>query len=977
MSVTLLRGDARRLGLADSSVDLIVTSPPYFALRSYTDGGEHYAGQVGSEATPREFVAALVECTREWTRVLKPTGSIWVNLGDKYSGAQAQNIKGKSRAGDSARTWAQTNPRNTGIPNKSLMGLPWRYALACIDELGLILRAEVIWDKPNGLPESVTDRARRSHEQWFHFTIQPRYFAAVDEIREPYAPETAQRYQTGYKQDPSDAVRIDKGYDEPDGGPAGTNPLGKLPGSVWSIASQPLVVPKELGVDHYAAFPMEWPRRLILGWSPSAYCCGCNQPRRPVVTPTGERGREPGGRDRVEKRTYAGLSTAALVVREIIDYACACPDASALTRPAVVLDPFGGTGTTAMVASALGRHGISNDMSADYGRLATWRTTDPKQMARAARPATPRPQTLDASLGKELGSGAMTSTSEDVKQIQDRNAEARGRVINAGLSAADLPDIEDAARIVEAAMMELAKIWREDAAAMTAAKRRGHVAVAKELTQAAGRLAGFAVGLSTRASTWTPLRPGPTPEELDAALVVFDDPDLGRTVDVGVAVLPCEHPAESLSLLKSDGQTLCTACQTVIEPPATGPAPVPPSLFDQMAHLAPQPTGDATMDFLTGATNTYAPNPFTSPQITPTAAAPAIIDNPFTSPAAPGARSGPARNVARLAYPQLPVLAAKLAEDPRTELSHSFVETYERCSLKSMLDRASRHELIGPTRPTWSLIGGIAFHNLIEAVEKVAALDALHRTPLPAGPLLAPSPDVVPIDVVGEWTKALDELVNENAAQRAGTAYGDPATWYAAAGGKEGYDWWRVEGATMVAKYLTFHGRAWRAAHRIGMARTMNGIEPMVELEFKMIVPQTSALGTSQLTTQGRIDAVWLSALGVDAASAAEGRPVVFIDDWKTGSRKPADTFQLGEYAHGLLAVAPELGNAIITGRYWMARRGEYVSATPALEVHTADEIAYRYRQAAMGAQFGIFTPTRTDMCAGCTLVDYCPAITS
>ena len=276
----------------------------YFALRSYTDGGQHYAGQIGSEATPAEFVAALVECTREWMRVLKPTGSLWLNLGDKYAQATERSRNGNNGAlgggiplrGDPSYTGSRDNGR---VRQKSLIGLPWRYALACIDELGLILRAEVIWSKPNGLPESVTDRVRRSHEQWFHFVQQPRYFSAVDEIRETYA----------------DA-----------------RPLGKLPGSVWEVASQPLTVPKELGIDHFAAFPMEWPRRIVLGWSPPA---------------------------------------------------------------SVVLDPFGGTGTTALVASTLGRHGISVDMSADYCRLAQWRTTDPKQIERAARPAKSKPKIVE------------------------------------------------------------------------------------------------------------------------------------------------------------------------------------------------------------------------------------------------------------------------------------------------------------------------------------------------------------------------------------------------------------------------------------------------------------------------------------------------------------------------------------------------------------------------------------------------------
>ena len=85
MSVTILRANALALPLADSSVDLVVTSPPYFGLRSYQDGGKHYEGQIGSEATPAEFIDALIAATREMARVLKPSGSIFVNLGDKMA----------------------------------------------------------------------------------------------------------------------------------------------------------------------------------------------------------------------------------------------------------------------------------------------------------------------------------------------------------------------------------------------------------------------------------------------------------------------------------------------------------------------------------------------------------------------------------------------------------------------------------------------------------------------------------------------------------------------------------------------------------------------------------------------------------------------------------------------------------------------------------------------------------------------------
>lgn len=293
MSVEIIHGDARSLPLADDSVDLIVTSPPYFGLRSYTDGGEHYDGQIGAEATPAAYVDALIECTREWMRVLKPEGSLWVNLGDKYG------------------------------PDKSLLGLPWEYARACRAQLGLILRAEVIWSKPNGLPESVTDRVRRSHEQWFHLVQQPRYFSAVDEIREEHQAPGRSPGRNCFGGRDSNLPRTATGEW------SAVNPLGKIPGSVWEIATQPLKTPTALGVDHHAAFPLEWPRRIIAAWCP------------------------PGG---------------------------------------VVLDPFGGTGTTALCADVSGRYGISVDASADYCRVARWRTADPAERARAMRVAKPEPE---------------------------------------------------------------------------------------------------------------------------------------------------------------------------------------------------------------------------------------------------------------------------------------------------------------------------------------------------------------------------------------------------------------------------------------------------------------------------------------------------------------------------------------------------------------------------------------------------------
>jgi len=449
---TILRANALHIPLADNSVDLVVTSPPYFALRSYRDGDEHYADQIGSEPTPHDFLVALWAATAEMARVIKPSGSIWVNLGDKYAGSGGHNNGGISKP-DKANGTAEHraarrnapdryNQESGGARPKSLMGLPWRYAIGCIDQLHLILRAEVIWEKANGLPESVKDRVRRNHEQWFHFTKEPLYYSSIDEIREPSSPQSGlagsfARPKPSHDLVPGQAAtqhRVDRETN-------GYNPLGRTPGSVWKIASEPLIIKEATRLahdlpSHFAAFPQELPRRIILGWSPEGVCTGCGEGRRPVTTKTGERGREPGGGGtyRTMKKPGAkdtNLGAAALTPRVISGYACACTPRTShrgkqgdwkegrkenpgtragesdtvgalvarrpggfgtrvptsdgeweyhldgwvppATRPGIVLDPFAGTGTTVGVARALGRHGIGLDLSFDYARLARWR----------------------------------------------------------------------------------------------------------------------------------------------------------------------------------------------------------------------------------------------------------------------------------------------------------------------------------------------------------------------------------------------------------------------------------------------------------------------------------------------------------------------------------------------------------------------------------------------------------------------------
>lgn len=405
----IVQGDALTLPLPDESVDLVVTSPPYFALRSYRDDDGHYEGQIGSEDRPEAWLAALWAVMDELWRVLKPEGSVWVNLGDKYVAGTAAGGPGPSAARqaglDTGQAWHEQDRRvdeSVGCRTKSLMGLPWWFALGCTmpdrfrDGGGpqWILRAEVIWSKPNGLPESARDRVRRSHEQWFHFTRQGRYYTAIDEIREP-------QMHPNHSQIGSDArgERWNAGVSAV-GAEAGhgvrpsvrtLHPLGKLPGSVWEIPSEPLIVPewareKYRLPDHFAAFPQEWPRRIITGWSPPGICEACGEGRRPDVEKayeltqaTNNPHKWDGGEyvhdeaNMGKGRTIGSVGGRARSEATITGYSCGCPDDSAPTRPAVVLDPFVGTGTTVMVARALGRAGVGVDLSHAYCRLARWR----------------------------------------------------------------------------------------------------------------------------------------------------------------------------------------------------------------------------------------------------------------------------------------------------------------------------------------------------------------------------------------------------------------------------------------------------------------------------------------------------------------------------------------------------------------------------------------------------------------------------
>jgi DNA modification methylase len=293
MSVRIINADVfdGLAQLADESVHCCVTSPPYWGLRDYG-----VAGQIGLEPTPEAFIEKMVAVFREVRCVLRKDGTLWVNIGDSYShggcGSRDDERWPKQSRNDHQATHAK---KATGLKAKDLVGIPWMLAFALRAD-GWWLRQEIIWHKPNPMPESVNDRCTKGHEHIFLLSKSTRYFYDLEAIKEdgvtgdlrkPYAPGQVDARGNGHARgggslrDRADTRRNKR--------------------SVWTIATQPYAE------AHFATFPEELPETCIKA--------GC-----PI-----------GG---------------------------------------VVLDPFGGAGTTGLVADKLGRHAVLIELNPEYAAMA-------------------------------------------------------------------------------------------------------------------------------------------------------------------------------------------------------------------------------------------------------------------------------------------------------------------------------------------------------------------------------------------------------------------------------------------------------------------------------------------------------------------------------------------------------------------------------------------------------------------------------
>lgn len=268
MTIEILQGDCRDVlgSLPDGSINCCVTSPPYFGLRDY--GVE---GQLGLEPTPDEFVAAMVEVFREVRRVLRDGGTLWLNLGDSYAGSRGtqgrsgqlsdRSIISAQQIAAAAKKKSRTGsiPPGSGLKPKDLVGIPWRVAFA-LQADGWYLRQDIIWHKPNPMPESVTDRCTKAHEYIFLFAKSERYYFDADAIKEQAVSNHASG--NGFKGRQGGAIHM------PMSGGAGTADQW-LPGgmrnrrSVWTVSTKPFKG------AHFATFPPDLIEPCVLAGCPA------------------------------------------------------------------------------------------------------------------------------------------------------------------------------------------------------------------------------------------------------------------------------------------------------------------------------------------------------------------------------------------------------------------------------------------------------------------------------------------------------------------------------------------------------------------------------------------------------------------------------------------------------------------------------------------------------------------------------------
>ena len=366
--MNIMVGDCREVldALTEHSVQCVVTSPPYWGQRDY---GTAQKG-IGLEADVTEWVDSIVQVFQKVRRVLRDDGTVWLNLGDKYAGsggAGGDYNPGGLKNGVTGGPVAST--RQSGLKQKDLIGLPWRVAFA-LQADGWYLRRDIIWHKPNPMPESATDRPSTAHEYIFLLTKQPHYFYDADAVKNPVKQDWGTRNRTdGKYHNEGSGLTPHSGLEK-------SYTTGNMR-SVWKIATQPF------GGAHYATYPEKLVEPCIkAGTSERGECPACGAPWERVVdisygkSPVHGRGsvvgrHEISGQNNFDGKGYPRIAK----LTETLGWQPTC-EHKREPIPQTVLDPFSGAGTTGLVAMRLGRSYTGIELNPEYAAMSRKRIVE-------------------------------------------------------------------------------------------------------------------------------------------------------------------------------------------------------------------------------------------------------------------------------------------------------------------------------------------------------------------------------------------------------------------------------------------------------------------------------------------------------------------------------------------------------------------------------------------------------------------------